>query len=164
MAASHITYSKEPRPPSPCRYMADFAGAQMYVYARSLGTVLHVDGEIDAANASLVAEAIRRFGRLGTPLILDFGHLSFISVEGFRALLALNHEHQEARVHCSVVAGPAMRPLLHIVSHHGLHVVGSVPEALQVIEDIVRGRRQFLSDLVRHRQPPRQDPKFAAIS
>jgi anti-sigma B factor antagonist len=131
--------------------MADFNGAQLYVYARSLGTVLRVDGEIDASNANDVAEAIRRFARLKTPLILDLSHLDFLSIDGFRALLVLNHEHQQARVHCSVVAGAAMRPLLHIVKDHGLPVVGSVAEALQLIEDIVRARRRLLSDVVRHR-------------
>jgi anti-anti-sigma factor len=132
--------------------MADFNGAQLYVYARSLGTVLRVDGEIDASNAKDLAQTIRRFARLKTPLILDLSHLDFLSLDGFRALLVLNHEHQQARVHCSVVAGTAMRPLLHIVNDHGLPVVGSVAEALQLIEDIVRARRRLLSDVVRHRQ------------
>jgi anti-sigma B factor antagonist len=132
--------------------MADFNGAQLYVYARSLGTVLRVDGEIDASNAKDLAQTIRRFARLKTPLILDLSHLDFLSLDGFRALLVLNHEHQQARVHCSVVTGAAMRPLLHIVNDHGLPVVGSVAEALQLIEDIVRARRRLLSDAVRHRQ------------
>jgi anti-anti-sigma factor len=132
--------------------MADFNGAQLYVYARSLGTVLRVDGEIDVSNAKDLAQTIRRFARLKTPLIVDLSHLDFLSLDGFRALLVLNREHQQARVHCSVVAGAAMRPLLHIVDDHGLPVVGSVAEALQLIEDIVRARRRLLSDVVRHRQ------------
>lgn len=132
--------------------MADFNGARLYVYARSLGTVLRVDGDIDASNANHVAQAIRRFARLKTPLILDLSHLDFLSIEGFRALLVLNREHQQARVHCSVVTGAAIRPLLHIVIDHGLPVVGSVAEALQMIEDVVSSRRRLLSELVRHRQ------------
>jgi anti-anti-sigma factor len=136
--------------------MADFNGARLYVYARSLGTVLRVDGEIDASNANQFAHAIRRFSRLKTPLIIDLSHLDFLSLDGFRALLALNHEHQQARVHCSVVAGAAMRPLLHIINDHGLPVVGSVAEALQLIEDIVRARRRLLSEVVRHRRAPRE--------
>lgn len=149
---------------SQCRYVADVAGAQLYVYARSLGTVLRFEGEIDASNAKEVAAAIRRFSRLQTPLILDLSHLGFMSIEGFRAVLEVNHEHQNARVLCSVVTGDAMRPLLRIINHHGLPVVGSVPEALQVIEDVVRARRQFLSDLVRRRPAERPTRRVAVSS
>jgi anti-sigma B factor antagonist len=143
--------------------MADFNGARLYVYARRLGTVLRVDGEIDASNAIDVANAIRQFARLKTPLILDLSHLGFLSTDGFRALLVLNHEYQRSRVHCSVVAGAAMRPLLRIVKEHGLPVVDSVAEALQFIEDIVRARRQLLSTAIRDRQPLPEPARVAAI-
>ncbi|OBK51523.1 STAS domain-containing protein [Mycobacterium sp. 1081908.1] len=143
--------------------MADFNGARLFVYARSLGTVLRVDGEIDASNAGQFSETIRRFSRLKTPLILDLSHLDFLSLDGFRALLVLNHEHQQARVHCSVVAGAAMRPLLHIIYDHGMPVVGSVAEALQLIEDIVKARRRLLSDVIRQRQPRRETADVAAV-
>jgi anti-anti-sigma factor len=144
--------------------MADFNGARLFVYARSLGTVLRVDGEIDASNANDVAQSIRRFARLKTPLILDLSHLDFLSIDGFRALLALNHEHQQARVHCSVVAGAAMRPLLRIINDHGLPVVASVAESLQLIEGIVRARRQLLSGMVRRRQRRPERTDLAASS
>lgn len=151
---------REPnREPVHGRHMADFGGARLYVYARGLGTVLRVDGEIDASNALHVAQAIRRFARLKTPLVLDTGHLEFLSVEGFEALLALNDEHEKAQVHCSVVTGPAMRPLMRIVTDHGLPIVESVPEALQLIDDFVRARRNFLSELVRNRPSDRQKPR-----
>ncbi len=143
--------------------MADFNGARLYVFARSLGTVLRVDGEIDASNARDVAQAIRQFARLKTPLILDLSHLEFLSTDGFRALLVLNHENQRSRVHCSVVVGAALRPLLRIVNEHGLPLVGSVAEALQLIEDIVRARRQLLSGAVRHRRPLREPARLTAI-
>jgi anti-anti-sigma factor len=143
--------------------MADFNGARLYVYSRSLATVLRVDGEIDTSNTNRVAQAIRYFARLKTPLILDLSHLDFLSIDGFRALLVLNREHQQNRVHCSVVTGPAIRPLLHIVSDHGLPVVGSVAEALQLIEDIIRARRRLLSDVVRNRQQQHEPTHVAAI-
>jgi anti-sigma B factor antagonist len=143
--------------------MAEFTGARLFVYARSLGTVLRIDGEIDASNAYNVANAIRRFARLKTPLILDLSHLDFLSVDGFRALLVLNHEHQQVRVHCSVVTGTAMRPLFHIVKDHGLPVAGSVAEALQQIEDIVRARRQVFSDAVRNRQPQQEAARVTTV-
>jgi anti-sigma B factor antagonist len=143
--------------------MAEFTGARLYVYAHSLGTVLRIDGEIDASNANNVAQAIRRFAGLKTPLILDLSHLDFLSVDGFRALLVLNREHRQARVPCSVVTGTAMRPLLHIVNDHGLPVVASVAEALQLIEDIVGARRQGLSDRIRNRQPQPDATRVAVI-
>jgi anti-anti-sigma factor len=143
--------------------MTDFNGARLFVYARSLGTVLRVDGEIDASNADQFAHAIRRFSRLKTPLILDMSHLDFMSLDGFRALLALNHEHQQARVHCSVVPGAALRPMLHIVNDHGLPVVGSVAEALQLIDDLVKARRQLLSGIVRDRRYRHESTRAAAM-
>lgn len=74
-----------------------------------------------------------------------------LSVEGFRALLSLNDDLRTARVCCSVVGGAAVRPLLRIVNHNGLSIAGSVPEAFQNLEDILRARRQFLSNLARPR-------------
>jgi anti-sigma B factor antagonist len=141
-----------------CRYVTDCAGARLYVYARSLATVLRVTGEIDASNAEHVTQEIRRFCVLQTPLILDLSHLDFLGVAGFRALLALNRERQEAGVHCSVVTGHATRLLTRIVKDHGLAIVDSVPEALQLINDAIRARRQFVSGLARARAPQRKTP------
>jgi anti-anti-sigma factor len=132
--------------------MAEFTGARLCVYARSLGTVVRIDGEIDASNANNVAQAIRGFARLKTPLILDLSHLDFLSIDGFRALLVLNREHQRAGVRCSLVVGTAMRPLLHTINNHGLPVVGSVAEALQLIDDMARY------------QQPQHDTQIAAFS
>jgi anti-anti-sigma factor len=143
--------------------MAHFDRAHLYVYARSLGMVLRVDGEIDASNAKDVTQAIRNFARLKAPLVLDLSHLRFVSVEGFRALLFLNDELRKARVYCSVVSGAAVRPLLRIVHDNGLPIADSVPEAFQNLEDILRARRQFLSDVARPR-PARAQPTHSAAS
>lgn len=131
------------------RYVIDCGRAQIFIYARSLATVLRVDGEIDGCNAGRVAAEIRRFGRFKAPLILNLSHLEFLGMDGFQALLALNHEHRAAGLSCTVVAGPAMRPVLRIVSDHGLPLVQSVPEALQLIEDALAGRRPVPQRLVR---------------
>jgi anti-sigma B factor antagonist len=153
MAAIRSAHSADHHDPAHIRSMADFAGARLFVYARSLGTVLRVDGEIDASNARQLTETIRGFAGLKTPLVLDLSHLGFVSVEGFRALLFLNDELRKVRVHCSVVTGAALRPLVRIVRDNGLVIVDSVAEAFQNIDDIVRARRQFLSELARPRQP-----------
>jgi anti-anti-sigma factor len=132
-----------------CSYLIDCAGAQLEVRARSLATVLRISGEIDASNADRVAEAVQRFSQLTSPLILDLSHLDFLGVAGFRALITLNREHQQAQLHSSVVKGAAMRPLTRVFPDHDLPIVDSVPEALQVIEKGILTRRQFLSGLSR---------------
>ncbi|MCV7197301.1 sulfate transporter [Mycobacterium angelicum] len=124
----------------------DCAGARVFVYARSLATVLRCDGEIDATNAARIGTEIRRLSR--APLILDLSRLDFLGVEGFWELLTLDREHRALGLHCTVVAGIAMRPLLRVASGHGMRVVESVPEALQVIEQALGERRQFVSDMV----------------
>ena len=127
---------------------------------------LSAAGQLQAAFAHFLELAIvllYRFARPKTPLILDFGHLDFLSVDGFRALLALNHEQLRAGVHCSVVAGASMRPLLRIVRQHGLRVVGSVAEGLQLIEDTVGARGRLLPRIFRPSPRRPQRRLFAAI-
>lgn len=163
MAAIRSANSADPHDPAQCRYTAHFDRAHLFVYARNLGTVLRVDGEIDASNAKDLTQEIRNFARLKTPLVLDLSHLRFVSVEGFRSLLFLNDELRKARVYCGVVGGAAVRPLLRIVHDNGLPIAGSVPEAFQNVEDILRARRQFMSELARPR-PPRPRATHSAAS
>ncbi|ORV65542.1 STAS domain-containing protein [Mycobacterium gastri] len=153
-ALGAISPPEQPR----CRYVVDYSGARLYVYARSTATIMRIDGEIDASNAERIAHEIRRFARVKAPLILDLSHLDFLSVDGFRALLVLNGEHHKASLRCSVIAGPAMRPLLRIVINHGLPVADSIAEALQLIEDVISSRRQFLAGLAKQREPQRRTP------
>jgi anti-anti-sigma factor len=140
------------------RYVIDCAGAQVHVHARSLATVLRIEGEIDASNADFVAGAIRRFARLKAPLILDISQLGYLDSAGLRALLLLNEEHRQARLHCSVVSGAALRRLTRVATDHGLPVVDSVPEALQNTHDFIQARRRFLSGPARQREPQRKTP------
>jgi anti-anti-sigma factor len=126
--------------PPGSRYLIDCAGAQLRVHASSLAAVLRVNGEIDAFNADLVARAIRRVSQLKAPLVLDVSHLDFLDVVGFRALITLNHEHQQAKQHFNVVSGPTLRRLTRVVANHGLPIVDSVPDALQLVADAVNLR------------------------
>lgn len=114
-------------------YEIDCVGAQLHVQARGLATVLRIDGEIDAANADLVAQAARRFVRLRVPLILDVSEVGYLGSAGLRALLLVDDECRLARLHCQVVDGPALRRIIRLIPGHGLTVVDSVPEALQRI-------------------------------
>ena len=144
--------SEQPR----SRYLIDCAGAQLHVHARSLATVLRIDGEIDVANADLVGQAIRRFSKLKAPLILDLSHLDFLGLAGFRLLLGIAYEHQQAQLHCSVVGGAALRPITRVLIDHGLPIVDSVPEALEIIADLVRTRRQFVAGRAHQQEPQRK--------
>lgn len=131
------------------RYVVDCGEAHLFVYSRGLATVVCVDGEVDAANADRCAMELRRFTKVGTPLILDLSRLRFLGLDGFQRLLALHHEHHTAGLYCGIVSGVALRPLLRIVGDHGLSLVRSVPEALQFIDDALVGRRQMLQRLAR---------------
>ena len=137
------------------RYVIDCAGAQVYVHARSVAAVLRIDGEIDMANADLVTQAVRRFSRLKAPLIVDLSHLDFLGIAGFRTLLVLNREREQAQLHCSVVNGATLRRLTRVVTDQGLPIVESVPEALGLIEEASRTRRQHVDGMARQREPQR---------
>jgi anti-anti-sigma regulatory factor len=125
-------------PPQRCdqrRCVVDCAGAQLAVDDCGPGILLRVDGEIDAANARLVGQAIGHFSRLKVPMILDVSHVEFLGVSGFRALLVVGRQRQPF----CVVAGTALRRLMRIVTDTGLPVVDSIPEAVQHIEERLAG-------------------------
>lgn len=140
------------------RYVIDCAGAQVHVHARSLATVLRIDGEIDASNAEVVAQVVRRFARLKAPLVLDVSRLDFLGSAGLRVLLLLDEEHREAQLHNNVVSGTALRRLTRVITDHGLPVVDSVPEALQNTHDFIHARRRLLMGLARQGEPLSKAP------
>jgi anti-anti-sigma factor len=119
-------------------HLIDCAGAQLCGDARGRATVLRVSGEIDASNADLVARGIRRFSQPKAPLVLDLSHLEFLDVTGLGVLIRLNRENQKAKLQCNVVTGPTLRRLTRVVADHGLPLVDSVPEALQLVEEAQR--------------------------
>lgn len=140
------------------RYVIDCAGAHVHVHARSLATVLRIEGDIDASNTDLVAQVIRRFARLNAPLVLDVSELDFLGSAGLRELLLLNEEHKRAQLHCNVVSGAALRRLTGVVTDHGLPVVDSVPEALQRTHDFISARRRLRTGLARQPEPQHKAP------
>ncbi|OBA80179.1 hypothetical protein A9W99_19010 [Mycobacterium sp. 1164966.3] len=117
------------------RCVVDCAGAQLTADQCGPGIVLRMEGEIDAANSKLVAQAIAHFAQLKVPLILDVSHLEFLGVSGFRALLATGRPGQPF----CVVAGSALRQLMRVFTDTGLPVVNSLPEAVQHVEELLTG-------------------------
>ncbi len=122
-----------PRPERASGYRIDCLRAGLCVHARSLATVLTVDGEIDATNSDRIAANIRRFVVLRSPLVIDLAKLDFLAVEGFRALLAVERHCRQAGVPMSVVAGTALRAYLRLPEGATLPVASSVSEALHQI-------------------------------
>lgn len=137
------------------RYHIDCGAARLHIHARSMATVLRVDGEIDASNADLVGQAIRRFARLKAPLIVDLSRLDFLSSAGLHTLLVLDGEHRAAGLHCGVVGGAALRKLTRLIPEHGLSVVDSIPDALRHVEEVIRDRRRLVSGPARQEEPQR---------
>ena len=137
------------------RYEIDCGGAKLHVHARSVATVLTIDGEVDACNADRVSEAIQRFSRLGAPVILDLTALDFLGSAGLHALVVANDAYRQAQTHCCVVGGAALRRLIRVLPDHGLLVVDSVPEALRQVRDVIVARRRFVTDLARQHEPLR---------
>jgi anti-anti-sigma factor len=115
----------------PYAYVIDCAGAQLQVYARGVATVLRIEGELDAYNADVIGQAIRRFGRLKAPLTLDVSHLKYLGSAGLRALLITIDENRRARLDCAVVGGPALHRLTRLIPDHGLPLVDSIPEGVR---------------------------------
>ncbi|OBG60843.1 MULTISPECIES: STAS domain-containing protein [unclassified Mycobacterium] len=120
-------------------YEIDCAGARLHVRVHGVATVLRVEGEIDASNADLVAQAARRFVRLRVPLILDVSLVDYLGSAGLRALLLVDDECRLARLHCSVVGGEALHRLTRLVTGLRLPLVDSVADALELIRGTIRG-------------------------
>ncbi len=102
----------------------DCAGARVCAYVRGPATVLAVEGEIDICNSDRLIAAIRRLQQPGIAFILDLRAVGFMSVSGFRDLLAFAHECARAHLAWHVVTGDAIRPLLRVIPDHQLPVVG----------------------------------------
>jgi anti-anti-sigma factor len=120
--------------PPPYAYAIDCAGAQLLVYPRIPATVVRIGGEIDASNAEVIGRALRRFA-LKAPLIVDASHLDYVGSAGLQVLLILTDERRHARLHCSVVGGPALHRLTRVVIDHGLPLADSVTDALQLLSN-----------------------------
>ncbi|GAA4542663.1 STAS domain-containing protein [Mycobacterium paraffinicum] len=123
-----------------------------------MATILRLEGEVDASNAALIAEAIRRFSRLRAPLVLDLAGLDFLAASGLRTLLVLSEEHRHAGLRCCIVSGVALRRLARVLPELGLPVADSVPAALAHIEGVTSARRRLVSGPARQHEPQSDAP------
>ena len=88
-------------------------------YREVSGTVITVEGELDAANADQLAayveHSVRPFGRL----ILDLRGLEFIGTAGFSALHRINVVCSGTQAHWSMAPSPVVSRLLRLCDPDG---------------------------------------------
>jgi anti-anti-sigma factor len=97
-------------------------------------TVIVVAGEVDAANAVVVADCAAPLIRSGARLVFDLSRVEFLGSEGFVALEQLAARCAVADAHQVVVASPAVARLLRICDSAGaLTTAGTVDAAFAVL-------------------------------
>jgi anti-anti-sigma factor len=95
------------------------------------GTVIIVDGELDAANADQLAVYVQRSIGRSKRVILDLRGLEFIGTAGFSTLHRINVVCSGARVYWAMVPSQAVSRLLRVCDPDGtLPVTTPVEEPL----------------------------------
>jgi anti-anti-sigma factor len=95
------------------------------------GTVITVDGELDAANADELAAYVQRSVRRSKRVIVDLRGLEFIGTAGFSTLHRINVVCSGARVYWAMVPSQAVSRLLRLCDPDGtLPVTTPVEEPL----------------------------------
>ena len=83
------------------------------------GTVITVDGELDAANADQLAAYVQHGVSRGRRVVLDLRGLEFIGTASFSALHRINVVCSGAQVRWAMVPSPAVSRLLRICDPDG---------------------------------------------
>lgn len=105
-----------------------------------VGTLITVDGELDAANADQLAAYVQQSADRSRRIILDLRGLKFIGTAGFSALYRINVVCSAAHVSWAMAPSPAVARLLRVCDPDGTLPVttqkaGSLLEPLGVDED-----------------------------
>ncbi|CDO87306.1 sulfate transporter [Mycobacterium triplex] len=105
--------------------------AQFSATWSAAGTVVTVDGELDAANSDQLASYVQRNARHARRVILDLRALNFIGTAGFSALHRINVVCSGARLSWALVPSPAVCRLLRVCDPDGtLPVTTPIEEPL----------------------------------
>jgi anti-anti-sigma factor len=83
------------------------------------GTVITVDGELDAANADQLAAYVQRSVRRSKRVILDLRGLEFIGTAGFSVLHRINVVCSGAQVYWAMAPSQAVSRLLRLCDPDG---------------------------------------------
>jgi anti-anti-sigma factor len=100
------------------------------------GTVITVDGELDAANADQLAAYVQRSIMRSKRVILDLRGLEFIGTAGFSALHRINVACSRTQVRWAMVSSPAVARLLRVCDPDG-----TLPVTNPRVEPLLRARR-----------------------
>ncbi len=99
------------------------------------GAVISVGGELDATNASQLADYVQHCASSSEWLVLDLNHLEFIGTAGFSALKTIADRCADAMVYCTTVPGTAVSRLLRICDpENTLPTTASVADALAGVQ------------------------------
>ncbi|OBG24841.1 STAS domain-containing protein [Mycobacterium sp. 852002-51057_SCH5723018] len=88
--------------------------AQFSARWSSLGALITVNGELDAANADQLSAYVQRSLMNSRRVVVDLRDLDFIGTAGFSALLRINVMCSGAQVQWAMVPSPAVSRLLRI--------------------------------------------------
>jgi anti-anti-sigma factor len=93
--------------------------AQFSMQRDASGTLIAVDGELDAANADELASYVQRNVSRTNRVILDLRGLEFIGTAGFSALHRINVACSAAQVNWAMAPSPAVSRLLRVCDPDG---------------------------------------------
>jgi anti-anti-sigma factor len=88
--------------------------AQFIAHCGPLGTLITVDGELDAANADQLAAYVQRSTKRCKRVVLDLRGLNFIGTAGFSALHRINVVCSGAQASWAMAPSPAVERLLRV--------------------------------------------------
>ncbi len=88
--------------------------AQFTARSGPTGTLITVDGELDAANADQLVAYVQQSTRRSRRVILDLRGLKFIGTAGFSALHRINVKCSGAQVSWAMAPSPAVARLLRV--------------------------------------------------
>jgi anti-anti-sigma regulatory factor len=124
-------------------YVIECNGAWLRAQAVGVAMRLQVSGTVDAVNGCKLAENLRRFVKLGAPLIVDFLEARLSDDDSADIFVDLHKSCASADVEWSVIADTETRALLQSrPSTIGLPITESVAEAAQHLSDAVRRRQR----------------------
>lgn len=83
------------------------------------GTLITVDGELDAANADQLVAYVQQSASRSRRIILDLRGLKFIGTAGFSALHRINVKCSGAQVSWAMAPSPAVARLLRVCDPDG---------------------------------------------
>lgn len=83
------------------------------------GTLITVDGELDAANSDQLAAYVQQSAKRSKKVILDLRGLKFIGTAGFSALHRINVGCSRAQTHWAMAPSPAVSRLLRVCDPDG---------------------------------------------